>query len=255
MKIISLNTWGGRAGKEKFFSFLKEQSASTDIFCLQEMWNAPLASLEGVKAGGVDLTHATVLVEGVKEISELLPEYEAYFHPHFEERYGLAMFVKKSIPVDVVGEVFVHKHKGYMPEDDIGKHARNIQYVQFQYNGSPLTVVNFHGLWNGQGKTDTPDRIEQSEKIVAFLKQVKGSVVLTGDFNLRPDAESIRIIENTPLRNLIAEYGVTSTRTSLYGKSEQFADYTFVSSDIKIKDFRVLPDEVSDHAALSIEIE
>ena len=33
-----------------------------------------------------------------------------------------------------------------------------------------------------------------------------------------------------------------------------FADYIFVSKDIKVKDFKVLPDEVSDHLALSIEI-
>jgi endonuclease/exonuclease/phosphatase family metal-dependent hydrolase len=56
------------------------------------------------------------------------------------------------------------------------------------------------------------------------------------------------------MRNLITEYGVTSTRTSLYTKTEErFADYIFVSKDIEVKDFKVLPDVVSDHAALLLE--
>ena len=38
MKIISLNTWGGRGGKENLLKFI-EKYKDTDIFCLQEMWN------------------------------------------------------------------------------------------------------------------------------------------------------------------------------------------------------------------------
>ncbi len=57
------------------------------------------------------------------------------------------------------------------------------------------------------------------------------------------------------LENLITKYGVTSTRTSLYTRSdEKFADYIFVSKGVDVKDFKVMPDEVSDHAALYLEI-
>ena len=56
------------------------------------------------------------------------------------------------------------------------------------------------------------------------------------------------------MRNLIKEYGITSTRTSFYEKENKFADHAFVSSDIEVVDFKVLPDEVSDHAALYLEI-
>ncbi len=60
---------------------------------------------------------------------------------------------------------------------------------------TPVTVVNFHGLWNGKGKTDTPDRIAQSQNILRFLEGVDGEIILCGDFNLLPDTESLRMFE------------------------------------------------------------
>ena len=78
---------------------------------------------------------------------------------------------------------------------------------------------------------------------------------MSGDFNLLPDTQSIKKLENFGLRNLVKEYNITSTRTSFYTKSEKFADYAFVSSEIAVKDFKVLPDEVSDHSPLYLEFE
>ena len=57
------------------------------------------------------------------------------------------------------------------------------------------------------------------------------------------------------MRNLIHEYNINSTRTSFYTKPEKYADYIFTSKDLLIKNFEVLPEEVSDHAALLLEIE
>lgn len=73
-----------------------------------------------------------------------------------------------------------------------------------------------------------------------------------GDFNLLPESESLKKFEEFGLRNLIKEYGITSTRSSLYQKEEKYADYAFVSKDIEVQEFAVLPDEVSDHLPLSL---
>ena len=254
MKIISLNTWGGRAGKEGLLSFFKEYKGNTDIFCLQEIWSAPHSHLEGHKAGGKEINHSKIMVEGLQEIKSILSDFIPYFRPHYGDNYGLLMLVKKNIEVKVEGEIFVHKHKGYMPEGDIGNHARNIQFITTELNGSPLTIINFHGLWNGQGKSDSDDRLNQSKKIKEFIGTLKGNVVMCGDFNLLPNTESIKILEEIGLKNLIKETGVTSTRTSHYTKPEKFADYAFVSKALEAKDFKVLPDEVSDHSPLYLEI-
>ncbi|MEK7100530.1 MAG: endonuclease/exonuclease/phosphatase family protein, partial [Patescibacteria group bacterium] len=219
-----------------------------------EIWSAPYSDLEGQKVGGKDLDHSAIMVNGLQEISELLAEHAPIFRPHHGDNYGLLMLVKNGIEILADGEVFVHKEKGYIPEGDIGKHARNIQFVTAEHNGAPLTVINFHGLWNGQGKGDSEDRIAQSEKIKNFMQNLQGNIVLCGDFNLEPDTESLRILEGSGLRNLIRENGITSTRTAHYTGPVKFADYVLVSETLEVADFQVLPDEVSDHTPLMLVI-
>ncbi len=248
MKIMTLNTWGGRTGKDTLLAFFEKYREAVDIFCLQEMWRAPYEDLLGVD-------QSSVMTRGLQEITAILEEhFEVFFHPHHNEDYGLALFVRKSIPLLEVGERFVHKYKEFVPEDNAGKHARNIQYVKIGEAHTPLTVINFHGLWNGQGKGDTEDRIIQSQNIIDFLKEQKGEIVFCGDFNLVPETKSLKMFEEFGLRNLITENQITSTRTSLYTKSEKYADYVFVSPGIHVESLEVLPEEVSDHAALLLEI-
>lgn len=255
MNIISLNTWGGRAGKEKLLSFFEAYKHDTDIFCLQEIWSASYDKYEGQKAGGKVISHSEIMIHGLREISALLSDFTPYFRPHYGDHYGLLMMVRKGMEVNVEGEIFVHKYKGYLISDgDVGHHARNVQFITIDFKGSPLTIMNFHGLWNGKGKGDSEDRLLQSEKILEFIQTISGNIVLCGDFNLLPETQSIKILEDTGLRNLIKESGITSTRTSFYTKPEKFADYVFVSKNIDLEEFRVLPEEVSDHAPLLLKI-
>ena len=76
--------------------------------------------------------------------------------------------------------------------------------------------------------------------------------ILCGDFNLRPDTESMKIIEDR-MHNLIYLYQVNSTRTSLYKKEEKFADYILTSPEVKTHRFAVLDHEVSDHKPLFLD--
>jgi endonuclease/exonuclease/phosphatase family metal-dependent hydrolase len=249
MKIISLNTWGGIAGADGLIVFFKDHQY-VDVFCLQEVFNGG----EGDSAEKQEKIESKVY-NLLSLLEEALPNHHCYFRPHLKEYYGLLMCVKKDIELLEEGEHFVHKEKGYVPEGiSTGHHARNIQYVKLNRNGNNLYIINFHGLWNGKGKTDTDDRIQQSKKIIEFTNSISDNFVLIGDFNLRPDTRSLKLFEEAGMRNLIKEYAITSTRTSHYTKDEKFADYAFVSEGIPVKDFKVLSDEVSDHAPLYLEI-
>lgn len=256
MKIISLNTWGGRAGKENLLAFFKTHT-DTDIFCLQEIWSAPYEHLEGRSAGGKSIDHREVMVYGLQEISKILPNHTAYFRPNHLNNYGLLTLVNKTRTVVDEGESYVHKYKDYeIPEgEDVGLHARSVQYITVKKGENNLTVLNFHGLWNGKGKGDSEDRIVQSQRIISMVKEIPNEIVFCGDFNLLPETRSLKMLEEFGLSNLISRYGITSTRTSLYTKPDTFADYIFVTKGISVKECRVLPDEVSDHAPLLIEID
>jgi endonuclease/exonuclease/phosphatase family metal-dependent hydrolase len=255
MKLICLNTWGGRAGKEPMLGFFRKYADATDIFCLQEIWAGWYREYEETPAGGVPLRNDVVIAHGYQMISETLPGHTGYFHPHFYEHYGLASFVRQGVEVVADGEVYVFKEKGFVPKDDLGKHARNLQFLTLKLPQGLVTVINFHGLWNGLGKGDTDERLEQSRRLLDFTRTLEHPFVLIGDFNLTPGTESLAMIERDGLRNLITDYGITSTRTSFYKKDERYADYAFVSPGIKVNDFKVLPDEVSDHAPLYLDFD
>ena len=253
MKIISLNIWDARVFEPLMNFFNNNQDV--DIFCLQEVFNS---NQEGVFRGDKRLN-------GFSEIAKRLPNHTGYFTvtevldelppQGIEAPYGLAIFVKKDI------EVLSHHHDlifqpEYYVHEDAKTHKRFIQSICVLKNGAPISISNVHGLWNGQGKTDTQDRIKQSNKIKNHVGIFEHPVVLVGDFNLLPDTKSLAIIKEN-MRDLIAEYKITSTRSALYTKHKEpvlFADYAFTSPEIEIKHFEVLQDEVSDHLPLLLEI-
>lgn len=242
MKILSLNTWGGRIHKP-LLEFFKEQQ-EVDIFCLQEIYH----EAEGKETNEEFLGDAFDLFSTIKNA---LPNHEGYFRPSIGDYYGLAMFVKKDITLTSEGDITIYDVANYAGDSN---HSRNLQYVSFKQGNNDILIANVHGLWNGKGKTDTPERIGQSEKIRQFIDAFEGEKVVCGDFNLAPDTQSLGILE-PGMKNLIKEYGISSTRTSLYTKPEKFADYAFVSSGIEVKDFKVLPDEVSDHSPLYLDLD
>jgi len=238
MKIISLNTWSGIV-YEPFKAFFR-QYQDVDVFCLQEIYS---------KAIGKDEPHPTLdmKLDIYEQIEEWLTDtHVGYFRPAHADYYGQAIFIKKEIAVEEEGSIWIYENREPKKR---GEHSRNLHYVRVNLNGKPTVLINLHALWNGMGKTDTEDRISQSKKIHEFIESRAEEKIVVGDFNLNPDTESLAIVEEG-MRNLIKEYGITTTRTSFYNKESKFADYALVSSGIEVTDFKVLPEEVSDHAAL-----
>ena len=160
------------------------------------------------------------------------------------------MFVRRSLNVLDTGEIYLFGNRNSR-KDDNSSMPRNLQYVHLDVDGKGYTVAHFHGLWNGRGKTDTKDRIEQSRKVKEFLDKAKGKKIVCGDFNLLPDTESLSILE-AGLVNLIKTHKITSTRSSLYQKSERHADYTLVSCDVDVESFAVPQKKVSDHLPMEL---
>lgn len=229
---------------KKLINFFGEYE-DVDIFLLQEVFH----NATDITAWD-EIDRREVFVE----IEKVLVNHKGYFAPAESGEWGLAAFVRKTIKIEEIGDIFVHLKKDSMIGRDGSTLGKNLQYLKIHDGKKDITVINFHGLWNGKGKTDTQDRINQSKRIIDFVKNISHDIVLCGDFNLRPDTESLKILEQElGLRNLIPEYKITSTRTSLYTKEEKFADYVLVSSGIQITEFKVLPDEVSDHSALFLE--
>lgn len=240
MKLISLNIWGGHV-RDALLHFVKTHQ-DVDIFCLQEVYNEA--------AYKISTDDKKVSLDIFSELNTLLPNHKGYFRPVVDDIYGIGIFVKKDINVVGEGEFKIYDNPQY--EGRGPAHSRILQWLNWHLNDQTYTVINVHGLWNGNGKTDTPERLNQSRKIQKFMDTLDSPKILCGDFNLRPDTESVKILE-TKMSNLIQKYNVTSTRTSLYPKNEKYADYVFTSPEITLNTFQVMKEVVSDHCPLLLD--
>lgn len=240
MKLITLNIWGGHV-KTPLLKFISAHQ-ETDIFCFQEVYRK---ASHKISADG-RIVHLDIF----SELSELLPKHQGFFRPVVNDMYGISMFVKNTIDVLAEGEIVIHEDPNYSGMGP--RHARNLQWAECRENNKNYAILNVHGLWNGMGKTDTSERILQSERIRDFMQTIKAPKVLCGDLNLRPDTDSLKIIEEG-MQNLVQLHNIRSTRSSFYPKEEKFADYIFTSPEITVKHFEVLPHEVSDHLPLLVE--
>lgn len=260
MKLISLNIWGGRVHKS-FIEFLKKQNKNIDVFCFQEVFKSDR-----------NIFQNNIKTNIYSDISDILKNYNGYFSPTFEgfdikqevdfELYfGQAIFIKKSIKVLSDGNFFVYgfygqeKVKPKRNHKSFGSYLdfpRLIQYLEVQENGNKILIANLHGFWLPDSKEDTPERLEQSDKTLEFLSNYKEGKILCGDFNLSPDTKSMVKLEKGMV-NLVKKYNVSSTRSNLHTRKDKMADYILVSKDIKVLNFEVLNNEVSDHLPLFLE--
>ena len=249
LKLITLNAWCGRS-LHPLMRFFRKHKETTDIFCLQEVSNT---SQEVMDHGHPDEHSCGPLFE---KISAELKDFTGFF-AHFEDnkdRMSQAMFVRKTVPLKTVQDFIVFQPERPQEKGSTVFSPRKLQYITVNWRNREVLVVNYHGLWNGGPKDDTPDRIAQSNSIKDFLDTFHGPKVLCGDFNLLPNTDSLGILEKG-MRNLVKEFEAPSTRTPLYRHYENpdhshFADYILVSPEVNVKKFSGVPGIVFDHSPL-----
>jgi endonuclease/exonuclease/phosphatase family metal-dependent hydrolase len=244
MRLITLNTWGGRLGKP-VDDFVLKHAADTDVFCFQEVHTN--GSKEASENNG-ERPHF------FEELQNLLPGFVGMFAEQFQDT-GIATFVRNACTVEEEASSLI-----LTPEDvshlqmsnGARYYPRIVQVIKLKEPA--VTIFNFHGV-PGNEKKDSPERDLQMKRLHEALDRYEGQKILMGDFNLRPDTRAISDLEKG-MRNLVVESGAQTTRTSHYEKRSAmpFADYVFVTPDIRVAHFEVLPDEVSDHSPLLLEI-
>lgn len=245
MKLISLNAWNGikfAALKE----FLERRSEVVDIFCFQEIRNGRYSNQAEEGAERASL---------FEDLRGIMPGFTGYF-TEMAPGVGIASFIRTSIGVAKIeaSQILTAEDTAHLAMPSGARYyPRVIQSVYLEDGG--LVIHNFHGL-PGKLKQDTPERERQTERLLKIIDGLAVPQILVGDFNLNPDTKAVSELEGR-LQNLVREGGFTTTRNSNYERfaTLPFADYAFVSRDIKVNSFQVLPDEVSDHLALYLDFE
>ncbi|MBC7151966.1 MAG: endonuclease/exonuclease/phosphatase family protein [Rhizobium sp.] len=265
MRIISLNVWGGML-HAPLMDYLVQ--ADADIYCLQEVPRAPGSRSEWLsyRDHGVELQQRANLFD---EIRAALPGHDGFFCPTARgelfdgetrcwQEFGLATFVRNSLPV--IGQAMDFVHGAFSP-DGFGPHprSRNAHCIRlFDYEADrSFSVAQIHGLRDIAGKGDTPARAAQAAAFTALIERVwrpDEPLVVCGDFNLMPDSATFEALGTLGLTDLITSRGHRDTRTSFYKKEGRFADYMLVTADVAVKHFEVVrTPEVSDHRPLLVE--
>lgn len=255
MKIATLNVWGGKI-HEPLVSFVMSQKDAVDVFCFQELvfGKNHQIILDGVREN-IFFELAGILRDFVPYV-RYAPE-GSYFEGQALEpglRIGQAIFVRNSIPVVSEGGLYAYLPRSVVAKTPSITITGNFQYVTLGLPDKNVLIGNLHGLWQAAGKGDTEDRLTQSKILATFLKKDSSSKIICGDFNMLPETESMRMLE-IGMRNLIKEYNVSSTRSSLYEKDIPFSDYFLLSPDLAVRDFKTLDVVVSDHLPLFLECE
>ncbi len=264
MKLISLNTYCGYFF-EPLMAFIEKNSADTDIFCLQELLHNENNNFHS----------GPFRANFFSEISRVLKNFEGIFVPvqrgvnpagdtDKNVYFGLGIFIKNKFKVQNSGDFFIVGNGHSYVKGKETTLPFKMQYLQFLIGKNLLTICNVHGTAWPVNKLDSDERLEQSKKILNFVNKQPGEKIITGDFNLFPQTKSVTIFEDAGFCNLVKNFNISTTRGSLIKKMhpeyyvagrifQEFADYTFVSPGIKVKNYTVPDLPLSDHLPLILE--
>jgi endonuclease/exonuclease/phosphatase family metal-dependent hydrolase len=269
LKLLTLNAWAGKV--EALGQFIQTIAAAADVLCFQEVTSSSVSVR--LPGGGVNeaLGIGPMMSDLFQQLCRWLPDHRGLFFPLIEGysldgkvdiplESGNAIFIRRTLPFMGSGEVFVYGKYGDFDPENLMTHPRSVCWVTTELSGEACSIFNLHGLWDPSGKGDTPSRIVQSETVFDTMRYSfdgrRSSKILCGDFNLDQGTKSLQVL-SSGRRDLVKEYGVTSTRTPLYRKynavgKSQHADNILIPLGMVHEGFRVLPHPVSDHAALSV---
>lgn len=269
IRVVSINIWGGRV-YDTLMEYLPQVNA--DVYCLQEVYNAPVPLPEWLTFEVIFREpEAPVRPNLFQEIANILPEHRGFYYPaargflhdgapvETPVEYGIATFVRKSIPIigEHMGFVYSQfRHYGW-GDPPLSRNAHAIRILDYETE-SPVVIAHMHGLWQKSGKEDSGIRDHQSILFAHTIENVMGvgdCIIACGDWNLLPESSTFGFLrDHLGLRDLVTGRGFTDTRTSYYKKNPRYADYMCVSSGVKVKHFDVVADpEVSDHRPLLLE--
>jgi len=252
VKLFDINVWEGGLLTSQLFDFLVAEDP--DVLCLQEVFDGK----------DVDLP---ANFRSIQVLQQHFPQHAIYFSPEMlcitnVGKIELGNLIMSRFPIVHSSTQFFDIPYGEYEQkpasNDWSQDPCNIQHCQLAVGNKTLNVFNLHGIWGIDGG-DTPRRLHMSRVVVTNV-QDKTTTVLTGDFNVKPDTETIRNIE-TQLANVFAGQLATSFNlprkdlSSKRGYATAVVDMMFVSQDLTVTEHYCPQVDVSDHLPLICVIE
>lgn len=240
MKILQLNVWMGKV-EGNLRRFLENNDF--DVICMQEVF-----------ASNDCNEHLSYLCFDLSRIQTACGLPFHFFSPNwgFDMANGHCEFgnlilsrvpIKQARPEFVSGEYHDHVILG------TPSNCLNIQIAKLE-NG--LTIVNHHGFWRPDPMGDA-DSVKAFEKVGNIVSQIDGPLVMCGDLNVIHNSPAMRPLDF--LHDLTHEHQIKNTLSGLKYNGEVACDHILTNNFVQANNFTVHPDLVSDHLALSADVE
>ena len=265
LRVLSLNAWAGqkRIALKRFL-----QECNADVICLQEVHDSVNLRPRSILDNWQQVLRPCLY----EEIRDYLPCYRGSHHPFAYRwlndgettdlpiRYGIATFVHTRL--HIIGQESRFVFGSYQDKDGTRPLPRNMHCIRVYdpETGHAYVIAHFHGLWQREGRMDTPERNEQAMNIVAMLRgfvHPGERLIVCGDMNVLPESKTLKmLVREFGLRELVTGMGFEGTRTNLVREKvkDPFADYLLVSSMVDVLTFDVPRRPiVSDHCPLLLE--
>lgn len=249
IKLISLNMWDGGRLFPEIKAFLAQEQP--DLLFLQEVNSATAPHLEE-------------RFRTMEVVKSLFPEYHSYFGKVFgdlrpEEGLiveGNALFSRWQLRncantfIDIPYADIEH-----WKWTEFTKQPEAMVSAEITVDGQEIFLLNVHGPWE-LSERDNERRLNMRDKILALI-QNKKNVVMAGDFNVKPNTQTIKGIEEK-LHNVFKDELTTTFNVQHKthpGYATAVVDMLFTSSNIKIIRKECVDINVSDHLPLVVEFE
>ncbi|MGR3468141.1 MAG: endonuclease/exonuclease/phosphatase family protein [Shimia sp.] len=266
MRLVCLNAWGGRE-----WPVIEDwlPTCGADILCLQEVTRSPVASPEWLWYRDPPRRVLKQRADLFGDIAYALPDHVGQFQPAMRgvleetdgtevaSEHGNALFLHQRLALTHQRQDFVtgRFRQGFLPQPG----PRPVQIARIEHGGWGLWVVHLHGLYDTQGKHDTPARAAQAQRLVRLVQETwdrHEPLILCGDLNVLGNSQTLTEIGRMGLVNLNAAHGVTDTRTALYEKDQREADWCFATPGLSVRAFEAPAEPVlSDHRPLILDFD
>jgi endonuclease/exonuclease/phosphatase family metal-dependent hydrolase len=239
LKLVSLNLWNGGMLFPRIVSFLNAESP--DVLLLQEVQQTTNLAVEK-------------RFRSCEELKQTLGFEYSFFSPAFAVAHQNTIVecgnaILSHFPIHATRTVFFDRPYAERLTSifDPSEAPRNLQSAVIDIGTRELNVCNVHGIWGSDGE-DNPRRLEMCKTIVDIVK-AKESLILSGDFNVRENTESIRSIErllNNVFKGRIkTSFNLKHKDPTVFGES--VVDMMFVSKEIEVVHSYCPKADISDH--------
>jgi len=134
-----------------------------------------------------------------------------------------------------------------------------VSKIDFGY-GKILNFSTTHSSYNRKF-TETKAKLEEIGKLIEFFRENNEKLIFSGDLNVAPGSDSIKLIE----RELVScgpDYNQATWTTKSFSydgfKEDRLRwrlDYIFASRDVKIISSKIIETKHSDHLPILLEVE